>query len=339
MTGNSKQLELFRNEIEQSWQNRHELGRLYYDIYNLKYFIYDQKENGKIRPLIKKDIKVNEKKITLKLRPQVVADDNEVKVRYLNETDQNILDFIIYKMSREDFITIENKPSIMLSLNEIREKLKVDSKRIKESLMLLSSYKVEFENDEYEGIIPSQLLESIVIQRGRAKKTLIRLSKGLMNYIYENKYLLMNYEQLFTFKNRLSKILYKRICISNYMNFGETDKQKFKLKESICELLEKYGISYKNRLQKHRLFEDIEQALEELKDNHIIDLYELTPIIKKDFIKQTYREVVADYSLSLYLSKKFSNRFSADQKNKQRIEKELADKHIERMKKALLKKV
>lgn len=327
----NQQLELFRHELESAWEQRHELGRLYYDIYNLKYFVYDSKENGKLKPYVKRDLKIGNQDITLKLRPQVVPDDKEIKNRYLTEIDQNILDFILYKFSKDDMQMIGNKPSIILSINEIRTKLKYDTKRIKESLYLLSQYKVEFESQDFEGVIPNQLLESVIIgKQGRGKKTLIRLSKGMMKYIYENRYILMNYEKMFEL-DRIGKMLYKRICISNFMNFGETTKQKFVMKESICQLLEKYGLNYKNRLQKQRIFKELETSLQQLKDNKIIELYNLIPIYAND------RKVIIDYHIEMFLTVSFSNRFSAYQKNKERLEREKAIEHLERIK--LLKKV
>jgi len=326
----NQQLELFRNELEQAWEQRHELGRLYYDIYNLKFWVYDDKENGKLKPVVKRDLRVGNQEITLKLRPQVIADDNEVKNRYLTEIDQNILDFILYKFSKEDMKIIEHKPSIIISINEIREKLKYDTKRIRQSLFLLSQYKVEFDNKDYEGVIPNQLLESVIIgKQGRGKKTLIRLSNGMMKYIYENRYILMNYENLFEL-DRLGKMLFKRICISNFMNFGETTKQKFIMKESFCQFIEKYGLNYKNRLQKQRLFKELETSLNLLKDKKIIDLYNLKPIYAET------RKSIKDYNIELYLNIQFSNRFSAYQKNKDRLEKEKALEHLNNMKNELL---
>ena len=191
----NQQLELFKNEIEQAWQERHELGRLYYEIYCLKFFVYDMKdENKRIKPVVKRDIKVNNHNITLKLRPQTIADDTEVKTRYLGELEQNILDFILYKLSQDSYMMLNQKPYVIISINEIRNKLKYDLKRIKQSLYLLSKYNVEFETKEFEGSIPNQLVEEIIIgKQGRNNKTLVKLSKGLMNYVYENKYILMIY--------------------------------------------------------------------------------------------------------------------------------------------------
>lgn len=328
----NQQLELFRNEIEQAWEQRHELGRLYYDIYNLKFWVYDDKENGKLKPVVKRDLRIGNQDITLKLRPQVVADDKEIKNRYLTELDQNILDFILYKFSKDDMKIVEHKPSIILSINEIRAKLKYDTKRIRESLYLLSQYKVEFEHKDYEGVIPNQLLESVIIgKQGRGHKTLIRLSEGMMKYIYENRYILMNYENLFEL-DRLGKILFKRICVSNFMNFGETTKQKFVMKESICQFLEKYGINYKNKVQKTRLFKELETSLKLLKEKKIIELYRLNPI----YDETSKTKKIKDYDLELYLTIQFSNRFSAYQKNKARLEREQAEEHLRLMKQELL---
>lgn len=321
----NQQLELFKNEIEQAWQERHELGRLYYDIYNLKFFVYEMKDtNRKIKPVVKRDIKVNNHNITLKLRPQTISDDTEIKIRYLGELEQNILDFILYKLSQDNFTTLNQKQYVIVSLNEIRTKLKYDIKRIKQSLYLLAKYNVEYETESFEGTIPNQLVEEIIIgKQGRNNKTLVKLSKGLMNYVYENKYLLMNYEDMFEL-DKIGKILYKRVCISNYMELGETEKQKFVMNESICSLLEKYGIEYKNRLQKSRLFKEIYTSLDLMKQKNIIGHYEIKDIKSNG--------TLTDFKLTLYLTKEFSNRFSAYQLNKNRLEREQAEKHIMKMK-------
>jgi len=345
----NQQLELFKNEIEQAWQERHELGRLYYEIYCLKFFVYDMKdENKRIKPVVKRDIKVNNHNITLKLRPQTIADDTEVKTRYLGELEQNILDFILYKLSQDSYMMLNQKPYVIISINEIRNKLKYDLKRIKQSLYLLSKYNVEFETKEFEGSIPNQLVEEIIIgKQGRNNKTLVKLSKGLMNYVYENKYLLMNYENMFEL-SKIGKILYKRICVSNYCQFGEQEKQKFVMKETICSLLEKYGIGYKTKLQKNRLFKEIINALEEMKQHNILGHYVINPITAKhtkEFVREyetkTGKEnrkvkqdidVAVDMKVDMYLTKEFSNRFSAYQLNKNRLEKEQAEKHMMKIK-------
>lgn len=329
-TKDNQQLELFKSELDQAWEERHRLGRLYYDIYNLKFFVYDMKdEKRKLKPVVKRDIKVNNHNITLKLRPQTISDDTEVKTRYLGELEQNVLDFILYKLSQDNYTMLNQKPYVIISLNEIRSKLKYDLKRIKQSLFLLSSYSIEFETKEgFEGNIPNQLIEEIIIgTQGRNRHSLVKLSKGLMNYVYENKYLLMNYENMFEL-SRIGKILYKRICISNYMEFGETEKQKFVMNETICSLLSKYGIEYKNRLQKSRLFKEIYNSLDLMKQKNIIGHYEVKEIKSNN--------IITDFKLTLFLTKEFSNRFSAYQLNKNRLEKEQAERHIMKMKKQFL---
>jgi len=349
----NQQLELFKDVLDVAWNERGQLGRLYYDIYNLKVFVYDMKdENRKIKPVVKRDLKVKNKKITLKLRPQVVADDTEIKTRYLTEIDQNILDFILYKLSQDSYTMLNQKPYVVVSINEIRTKLKYDSKRIKQSLYMLNQYRVEFETKEYEGSIPNQLLDGIIIgKQGRDKKTLVKLSNGLMNYVYENKYLLMNYENMFEL-DRIGKIFYKRICISNYMELGETEKQKFVMNETICNLLEKYGITYHSKLQRNRLFKEVIKSLDLMKKNKILGHYELKPIytkqtkeFKREYdskngkteknIKQEI-EIATDMKIVMYLTKEFSDRFSAYQLNKNRLEREQAEKHLMKMKQELL---
>lgn len=318
MAKSKEQLDLFHNDLMECWSNREDLGRLYYDIYNMKFFVYENQVQKNLKPVIQRKIKVNNENITINLRPQLVKDDEKIKYRYLTEIDQNIFDFIMYKFSQDTTYTINGHPSVLLSFDEIRTKLGYDNKRIKESLYLLTQYKIEFDSAEFEGIIANQFLESVIIRKGRNNKTLVKLSEGLKEYIIKNKYLIMNYQNLFDLNNRISRILFKRICISNIMNYGEQKKQTIFLKETICDLLAKYGIEYNSPMAKSRLFRESEDALNELKSQQIIDDFELKAIMNK--------HTTIDFNLNMELNKRFSNQFSINQKLKEPLKIEQQEK-------------
>ena len=303
-----QQMELFHQDLLEEVKKIDELGKLYHNIYNLKYFCLDSQTKDYIKenPVIKRNIKVNEEKITINLRPQILPNDKEIELRYLSEREQNILDFSIYKWGKTQTYDNNGYPILMIGFNEIHTKLGYNGKQIRDSLYLLSTYKIDFETKYYDGIIPNQFLDSIIIRRGRTNKTLIRLSIGLKKYIEDNKYIIMNYEKLFNLKNRISKILFKRICISNYMDYDIKEKQKFIIRETIFKMLEQYGISLSNRLKRSRCLKELNTSLEELKQNQIIDVYKLIPTLDKK-----------DYTLEVLLNMRFSKSFSINQKMKE----------------------
>ena len=52
MAKSEKQLELFKQDLNQVWSSRDELGRLYYDVYSMKFFVYSN-QGKNIKPLVK----------------------------------------------------------------------------------------------------------------------------------------------------------------------------------------------------------------------------------------------------------------------------------------------
>lgn len=316
----NQQLELFRQDLKQVWTSRDELGRLYYDVYSMKFFVY-QNQGKNQKPLIRRTLKLkNKEEFIIKLKPSVIENEDKLEFRYLGEAEEDIFNYILWKTSQN----ITEIPVVYLTLKEINMIFKYDFKTIKNSLMMLSNYKATFETKEYEGTIPNQFLEDVVIERGRGARTYIKLSNSLYEYIKKNRYVLMNYIDLFKLKNGIAKILFKRINITNIFNYDDIDKVFF-LPESVMTLLRQYGIDYTNRLQKSRLFKQVEVALEELKCNKIIKHYELIKkITKEEYAENYYIEVCNDMKLVLYLTDEFVKKYAMYQKIKPLIEQEQA---------------
>ena len=200
----------------------------------------------------------------------------------------------------------------MITLKEINAIFKYNFKKIKQSLDLLSNYKVYFEfNQMYDGVLPVQFISGYIYDK-TTKKTLVFLPPEISQFIYDNKYIIMNYHQLFNIKNRIAKLLFKRINITNTMNF-ENKVQYLKLPETLCDFLRQYGIIYSARYQKKRLFEETIDGLTELKRNNIIEDYKLEPITGE-------KKAIIDYRLELYLNRDFCLKFAVSQKGKQLLD-------------------
>lgn len=312
----NKQLSLFQQDIAQAWKDKNQLGRLYIDIFNLKFFVCGrQKTKDKIPTLIKRDIVVNNTTINIKLRPQIIQDDNEIKYRYLTDIDLEILDYIIYKASQNIF----DIPKVFISLNEMNRVLNYNKKRIKESLFLLTQYKVDFDSIEYEGVLPNCFLENIIIERGRHARTCITLSDRLYRYVKENHYIIMNYDKLFKLKSQIAKILFKRINITNVFNYGETDKV-LTFKDSILTILNQYNINYSTPMQKTRLFNEIDTALVELVEIKVLKHYKKEPIMLNGVVK--------DFIITLYFRNDFVKNYAINQKMKKLLNDEQLNKVI-----------
>lgn len=304
-----KDITLFHNYLLDFANNLKQYGKLWYNVYNLKYFVYDRPDKEK--PYISRTIKINDDKMTVNLVPQTIFNKKEVEARYLGETEDDIFSFIMYSYSRNPQ-RMNGKDCVMITLKEINAIFKYNFKKIKQSLDLLSNYKVYFEyNKTYDGVLPVQFISGFIYDQ-KTKKTLVFLPPEISEFIYDNKFIIMNYQQLFNLKNRIAKLLYKRINITNVMNF-ENKVQYLKIPETLCNFLSQYGIEYKARYQKKRLFEETISGLDELKQNKIIEDYKLEPITGLN-------KSIIDYKLEMYLSKEFCLKFSASQKGKQLLE-------------------
>lgn len=303
-----KDVALFHNYLIDFSNNLKQYGKLWYNVYNLKYFVYDTPDKNK--PFISREIKVNENKITVNLTPQTIFNKNEIETRYLGETEDDIFSFIMYSYSRNPQM-IKGKPCVMITLKEINSIFKYNYKKIKQSLDLLSKYKVYFNAKNFDGVLPVQFIDGFIYD-SFTKKTLIFIPDEIRDFINDNKFIIMNYQQLFSLKNRIAKLLYKRINITNVMNF-KNEVQYLKMPETICSFLKNYGIEYKERYQKARLFNEIEDGLKELKVNEIITDYRLTAITGQ------YKKII-DYDVELFLNPAFCLKFSVSQKGKELLD-------------------
>jgi len=335
MITKDQQLELF-NQVTEVWDKKEQLGKLYERFYHLNMFVFDNgKTARKQKPSIRRDIYFDDdtditrhNKVSIILRPQTVATDDEIKVKYLTEIDQNILDFILYKISQGDCVRVGDKTYVGININEIRSKLKYDSKRIKESLQLLNNYHIYFDSNDFEGVLPQVLFDGVIIgKRGRRSlnsgienRTLIGLTPALIDFVMNHKSIIINYEKMFEL-SRVAKILFKRLCFSNHID--QTNKpQVIELaqNETVCSLLAKYGISY-TRATKAKFFNEIETALNELKKADILKHYEITDYKKR-------YNVITDYKIRFILTKSFSLEFISQQLNKEKLENMVLQKQL-----------
>lgn len=309
MANDKKDITLFHDYLVDFANNLRQYGKLWYNVYNLKYFVYDRPDKEK--PYISRTIKVNDAKLTVNLVPQTIFNKKEIETRYLGETEDDIFSFIMYSFSRNPQ-KMNGKDCVMITLKEINAIFKYNFKKIKQSLDLLSNYKVYFEfNQMYDGVLPVQFISGYIYDKA-TKKTLVFLPPEISQFIYDNKYIIMNYHQLFNIKNRIAKLLFKRINITNTMNF-ENKVQYLKLPETLCDFLRQYGIIYSARYQKKRLFEETIDGLTELKRNNIIEDYKLEPITGE-------KKAIIDYRLELYLNRDFCLKFAVSQKGKQLLD-------------------
>lgn len=316
MAKDKQELDLFHDYLLDFSNNLKQYGKLSYNVYNLKYFVYDSPEKSK--PCVQREIKINNEKMTVNLTPQTVFNKTKVETRYLGEVEDDIFSFIMYSYSKNpQYIT--NRHCVMITLKEINSIFKYNFKKIRESLDLLSKYKVYFNMNNFQGVLPVQFIDGFVYDQ-RTRKTLVYIPSEIKQFIDDNKFIIMNYQQLFSLKNRISKLIYKRINITNVMNF-ENKVQYLKLPETVCSFLRNYGIEYRTRSQKSRLFNEIKDGLEELKEHNIITSYKLTNIEKEHIMKDNRMvKVVDDYMLELYLDPNFCLKYSVSQKGKKLLE-------------------
>ncbi len=126
----------------------------------------------------------------------------------------------------------------------------------------------------------------------KKKIVAIKLSNGTINTIIENKNIITHYKELFELKNRIAKIIYKKLVIANI--WTNEEEKILKPKSTIIEELQKYNIQYTNPKQKERLFKEIKEAVEELKEKNIIQSYRLIPV------EDTARKnIITDYRMEL----------------------------------------
>ena len=317
MEKSKQELDLFHDYLVDFQNNLKQYGKLHYSVYNLKYFVYDTPEKSK--PCIQREIKINDEKMLVNLTPQSIFNKEKVETRYLGEVEDDIFSFIMYAYSRNpQYIT--NRHCVMITLKEINSIFKYNFKKIRESLDLLSKYKVYFNMKSFQGVLPVQFIDGFVYDN-KTKKTLVYIPYEIKQFIDDNKYIIMNYQQLFSLKNRISKLLYKRINITNRPDF-ENKVQYLKLPETICSFLKNYGIEYRTRSQKSRLFYEIKDGLEELKEHEIISSYKMTEITGKHLFAdgKHYYKSVDDYSVELYLNPNFCLKYSVSQKGKKLLE-------------------
>ena len=334
------QLDLFENIKNAVWkEEKQQLGKLWERLYHFNMFVYNQKdENNNLKVVVKRDLYFDDEKdinkhykVVITLRPQTIIDDNELKQSYLSKDESDIFDYILYRLSNGDYQTLNQKTCLVLSINEIRAKLKMDSKRIRKSLMLLNDYNIGIETRENNGIgtLPKQLFDGIYIGRkGRTKKddekTIMYISESLQSFVASSKNILINYDKMFGL-SRIAKIFYKRLSFSNSLDKNSTAKQVIKMadKETLCSLLGKYGIDINERHKKARLFKEVERALEELKENNILSHYEYEDIRFK-------YKTITDFKIKFFITKEYSNKFSAYQILKPAFEKQVMMKDLER---------
>jgi len=337
----NQQLDLFENIKNSVWkEEKQQLGKLWERLYHFNIFVYNQKdENNNLKVVVKRDLYFDDEKdknkhhkVIITLRPQTIIDDSSLKQSYLSKDESDIFDYILYRLSNGDYQTLNKKTCLVLSINEIRTKLKIDSKRIKKSLILLNDYNIGIETPENNGIgtLPKALFDGVYIGRkGRSKtaeeKTLIYISDTLLKFVASSKNILINYDKMFGL-SRIAKIFYKRLSFSNSLDKNSTTKQVISMadKESICSLLAKYGIEYHNRLQKTRLFKEVEKALDELKEHNILGHYEY------EDIKMKYN-AIADFKIKFYITKEYAHRFSAYQVLKPKFENQVMMKELKRL--------
>ena len=98
MANDKKDITLFHDYLVDFANNLRQYGKLWYNVYNLKYFVYDRPDKEK--PYISRTIKVNDAKLTVNLVPQTIFNKKEIETRYLGETEDDIFSFIMYSFSR-----------------------------------------------------------------------------------------------------------------------------------------------------------------------------------------------------------------------------------------------
>lgn len=258
-----KDLKQYQMELDLIVEQSASYGKMIPELYALNYFIFS-KQNKKLPPSIKKQIKVKDTKLNIVLKPQILPDDEAIKYRYLNLTDFDVLNYIIWKSSHQ----INKLPIVIISLNEMLNILGINKQKIKESLTLLSTHKAQFENESYYGILPNQFFDSFSVKQGQ--QTQVKLTTHLHQWIINNKHLVMNYKQMFDLNNRISKLLYIRIICSNIAELNTTKPNILKIFNFI-RFLDSFGIPTNSKVKKARVKKELMEAFTELREHHIIN--------------------------------------------------------------------
>lgn len=300
------QLELFNYDLckKQALDNCFDFGYFIRTIYDLKLFNYTQKQ-VKITDVIKR----NMLGVDVILEPQI----SQGKLRFLNEIDEDIFYYVMWQAMKTE------KQIVYIPLKQISSDLGYNTDRIKESIEFLTRYKPKYASKDNELIFSTFFDSCMISERGRSAKTYIKLSSYIASVINEillmnknqqdkNK-ILLSYKKLFSIKNPLSKIIFKRITICDTL--VKNQENQFYINEGIYSLLNEYGISFKNKQEKLRLNKRIEIALDQLKQINIIKEYK--------FIEVKQGKNIVDKRLSLIITKDFSNEYSSWQELKEKI--------------------
>ncbi len=220
------------------------------------------------------------------IQPATIKDKNgNLKTCFPGEREELVEDALRKLACEGKAVFLDDSAAVMFTLYEIEQELKrmghgFNKNQIKEAIMICNQTHIKVETKDRKQIVGSNLFVAVGLQtqedwKGHGKKTqaFIIFNPLVTKSIKEKTFRILNYDKSMSYKRTLARWFHKRLS-HNYTQAAQDSPYSIKM----STILRDSGMTtYKN------LYDNIakvKQALEEMKENEVIEKYEVIPTLE-----------------------------------------------------------
>lgn len=273
------QLELFELLIpsEKPYSNTIEL----YDFIPKYHWGKVERVNGTFLKSLDREFECRGKKYNVTVQPASLKDKNGEEKYYYPSKREELVEDALRKFAVEgQGLFLDDAAGVTFTLHQLQQELmnnghSYSKDQIKDALLVCAKTNITVTSDDGNTVLVSGLFETLGLQtredwesKGQKSKAFVRFNPLVTQSIKARKFRMFNYETSMGYKNVVARQLHKRMC-HNYIQASITTPYSIKLTTIIRDT----GLTAYERLS-HNL-RDIEVALEEMRDKHVILNYKV----------------------------------------------------------------
>lgn len=273
------QLELFELLIpsEKPYSNTIEL----YDFIPKYHWGKVERVNGTFLKSLDREFECRGKKYNVTVQPASLKDKNGEEKYYYPSKREELVEDALRKFAVEgQGLFLDDAAGVTFTLHQLQQELmnnghSYSKDQIKDALLVCAKTNITVTSDDGNTVLVSGLFETLGLQtredwesKGQKSKAFVRFNPLVTQSIKARKFRMFNYETSMGYKNVVARQLHKRMC-HNYIQASITTPYSIKL----TTIIRDFGLTAYERLS-HNL-RDIEVALEEMRDKHVILNYKV----------------------------------------------------------------
>lgn len=219
--------------------------------------------------------------VLVTVQPASLKDKNGEEKYYYPSKREELVEDALRKFAVEgQGLFLDDAAGVTFTLHQLQQELmnnghSYSKDQIKDALLVCAKTNITVTSDDGNTVLVSGLFETLGLQtredwesKGQKSKAFVRFNPLVTQSIKARKFRMFNYETSMGYKNVVARQLHKRMC-HNYIQASITTPYSIKL----TTIIRDFGLTAYERLS-HNL-RDIEVALEEMRDKHVILNYKV----------------------------------------------------------------